>query len=52
VRAKDLPSNPADGIELPRKHEVEQRYLTHEQLIRPRALRRVTRRRMWAVLRR
>jgi hypothetical protein len=34
VRAKHLPSNPADGIELPRKHEVEQRYLTHEQLHR------------------
>lgn len=34
VKAKHLPANPADGIELPRKHEVEQRYLTHEQLHR------------------
>jgi integrase len=34
VKAKHLPANPADGIELPRKHEVDQRYLTHEQLHR------------------
>lgn len=34
VKAKHLPANPADGIELPRKPEVEQRYLTHEQLQR------------------
>ena len=34
VKAKHLPANPADGIELPRKHEVEQRYLTHEHLHR------------------
>jgi integrase len=34
VKAKHLPANPADGIELPRKHEAEQRYLTHEQLHR------------------
>lgn len=34
VRAKHLASNPADGIELPRKPEVGQRYLTHEQLHR------------------
>jgi integrase len=34
VKAKRLPANPADGIELPRKHEVDQRYLTHEQLHR------------------
>jgi integrase len=34
VKAKHLPTNPADGIELPRKHEVDQRYLTHEQLHR------------------
>lgn len=34
VRAKHLPANPAEGIELPRKPEVEQRYLTHEQLQR------------------
>jgi integrase len=32
VRAKSLPSNPADGVELPRLPEVEQRYLTHQQL--------------------
>jgi integrase len=31
VKAKHLPASPADGIELPRKHEVDQRYLTHEQ---------------------
>lgn len=34
VRAKHLPANPAEGIELPRKPETEQRYLTHEQLHR------------------
>jgi integrase len=34
VRAKHLPANPADGVELPRLPEVEQRYLTHEQLHR------------------
>lgn len=34
VRAKHLAANPADGIELPRKHDVEQQYLTHEQLHR------------------
>ncbi|WNG95299.1 site-specific integrase [Mycobacterium sp. ITM-2016-00318] len=34
VKAKHLPANPAEGIELPRKPEVEQRYLTHEQLHR------------------
>jgi integrase len=34
VKAKHLPANPADSIELPHKHEVEQRYLTHEQLHR------------------
>ena len=34
VRAKHLATNPADGIELPRKHETEQRYLSHEQLHR------------------
>lgn len=34
VRAKHLPSNPADGIELPRKPETEQRYLSHDQLHR------------------
>ncbi len=34
VKSKHLPANPADGIELPRKHEVEQRYLSHEQLHR------------------
>jgi integrase len=34
VKAKHLPANPVDGIELPRKHEVDQRYLTHEQLHR------------------
>ena len=32
VKAKHLPANPADGVELPRLPEVEQRYLTHEQL--------------------
>jgi integrase len=34
VRAKHLPANPADGIELPRQREAAQRYLTHEQLHR------------------
>lgn len=34
VKAKHLPVNPADGIELPRLPEFEQRYLTHEQLHR------------------
>jgi integrase len=34
VKAKHLPANPSDGIELPRKPEGEQRYLTHEQLHR------------------
>lgn len=34
VKAKHLPSNPADGIELPRLPETEQRYLTHEHLHR------------------
>lgn len=34
VRAKHLPANPADGIELPRKPETEQRYLNHDQLHR------------------
>jgi hypothetical protein len=36
VKAKHLPASPADGIELPRLPEVEQRYLTHEQLHGPR----------------
>jgi integrase len=34
VRAKHLPANPTDGIELPRQREAAQRYLTHEQLHR------------------
>lgn len=34
VKAKHLPANPADGVELPRLPESEQRYLTHEQLHR------------------
>ncbi|MDM4138776.1 MULTISPECIES: site-specific integrase [Mycobacterium] len=34
VRAKHLTTNPAEGIELPRLPETEQRYLTHEQLHR------------------
>ena len=34
VKSKYLPSNPADGIELPRLPDAEQRYLTHEQLYR------------------
>jgi integrase len=32
VKAKHLPANPADGVELPRLPESEQLYLTHEQL--------------------
>jgi len=31
VRAKYLAANPADGIELPRKRDVDQRYLTHDR---------------------
>jgi integrase len=34
VKAKHLSANPADGVELPRLPEAEQRYLTHEQLHR------------------
>jgi len=34
VKAKHLAASPADGIELPRKPEVDKRYLTHEQLHR------------------
>jgi site-specific recombinase XerD len=34
VKARHLPANPANGVELPRLPEVEQRYLTHEQLHR------------------
>src|SRR6476661_8771584 len=34
VKAKHLPVNPAEGVELPRLPETEQRYLTHEQLHR------------------
>ena len=34
VKAKHLAANPADGVELPRLPEIEQRYLTHEQLHR------------------
>jgi integrase len=34
VRAKHLPSNPADGVALPMLPESEQRYLTHVQLHR------------------
>ena len=34
VRAKHLPANPADGMDLPRLPEAEQRYLTHDQLHR------------------
>ena len=34
VRSKHLPANPADGIELPRLPEAEQKYLNHEQLHR------------------
>jgi integrase len=34
VKSKHLAANPADGVELPRLPETEQRYLTHEQLHR------------------
>jgi len=34
VKAKHLPANPAEGMELPRLPEVEQRYITHRQLHR------------------
>lgn len=34
VKSKHLPANPADGVELPRLPEVEQRYLTHDELQR------------------
>jgi integrase len=34
VRAKHLPANPADGMDLPRLPDTEQRYLTHDQLHR------------------
>ncbi|MCF6386521.1 site-specific integrase [Mycobacterium sp. MBM] len=34
VKAKHLPANPAEGVELPSIPETEQRYLTHEQLHR------------------
>ncbi len=34
VKAKHLAANPADGVELPRLPETEQRYLTHEELHR------------------
>ena len=34
VKAKHLAANPAGGAELPRLPEIEQRYLTHEQLHR------------------
>jgi integrase len=34
VKAKHLAANPADGVELPRLPQTEQRYLTHEQLHR------------------
>ncbi|MCX8495954.1 MAG: site-specific integrase [Akkermansiaceae bacterium] len=34
VKSKHLPCNPADGIELPKLPDTEQRYLTHEQLYR------------------
>ena len=34
VKAKHLPTNPAEGVELPRLPEAEQRYLTHEQVHR------------------
>ena len=40
VKAKHLTANTAEGIELPRLAEVDQRYLTHEQLHRL-AIRRV-----------
>lgn len=34
VKAKHLPANPADGMELPKLPEAAQKYLTHEQLYR------------------
>jgi integrase len=34
VKAKHIPSNPAEGVDLPTLPETEQRYLTHEQLHR------------------
>lgn len=34
VKARHLPANLADGIDLPKVPETEQRYLTHEQLHR------------------
>jgi integrase len=34
VKARHLPTNPVDGIDLPKLPETEQRYLTHEQLHR------------------
>jgi integrase len=34
IKARHLTANPADGIELPRLPEAQQRYLTHEQLHR------------------
>lgn len=34
VKARHLPANPADGIDLPKLPQTEQRYLTHEQLHR------------------
>ena len=34
VKARHIAANPADGVELPRLPESEQRYLTHEQLHR------------------
>ena len=34
VRSKCLAASPAEGLELPRKAEVEQQYLSHEQLHR------------------
>jgi integrase len=34
VKAKHLPASPADGVDLPRLPEAEQRYLTHDQLHR------------------
>lgn len=34
VRAKHLPANPADGMDLPRLPETEQRFLTHDELHR------------------
>jgi len=34
VKARHLPANPADEIDLPKLPDTEQRYLTHEQLHR------------------